>query len=155
MYNIYTHITATYWIAFQANRIAGAVYLYLYFTKTVNNYVALQVGIFDMNIALTAFFLAMYVQAVGLKRAKAWVIVWNIFGLLDLAIPFAIFPFNLFDMVYRPEQSLSFFFLHPIPFIFLINVPVAAITHVMLLTNIDLMTTSTTGSSIDKDLKKK
>ena len=134
-----SEVPAAALIAFHWCRIAGAAYLYLFFNGTVRNVVALQVGVFDVVISLTALPLAFYVHRVGLRKARGLVMAWNVFGALDLAIPFTLFPLNLFGIFYTPEQSLSFFMIHPITTIFLYNVSLAGIVHVLFITKMDAM----------------
>jgi len=124
-------------IAWQTGRIAGSVYLYIFFNETITNLVCLQVGVFDLTISITALPLYFYVKSVGLTQARRIVQAWNIFGILDLCIPFALFPFNLFGVLYTPEQDLSFFMLFPIVIVFLFNVPLAMLNHFVVLLNYD------------------
>jgi hypothetical protein len=130
-------IPAADMIAFHVCRIAGAAYIYLHLTEGVRNLVVLQVGVFDLFISLTALPLASYVRSVGLEKASGLVKLWNVIGILDLVIPFTLFPLNLFDLYYTPVDSLSFFMMWPIIGIFLYNVPIAMVAHVLQLSNIE------------------
>mmetsp|Transcript_6491 Transcript_6491/g.9279 ORF Transcript_6491/g.9279 Transcript_6491/m.9279 type:complete len:261 (-) Transcript_6491:82-864(-) len=126
-------------ISIQASRIAGAAYIYLYFTKDVRNNVTLMVGVFDVLLSTTALPLASYVRSVGAGAAKDYIYMWNVFGITDLLVPFALFPFNLFGVLYNPIDSLSFFFLHPIANVVIFNVPLCMINHFLFLTRLDEM----------------
>lgn len=126
-------------ISIHASRIAGAVYMYMYVTKDVRNNVTFMVGVFDVLVSTTALPLASYIRSVGAGAAKDYIYIWNVFGITDLLVPFALFPFNLFGVLYNPVDSLSFFFLHPIANIVLFNVPFAMINHLLFLTKFDEM----------------
>jgi len=134
-------------ISIHVCRVAGAAYMYLFLTLDVPNYVTLMVGVFDLVVSTTALPLASYVRSVGIGAAKDTVRKWHIFGAMDLLVPFALFPFNVCGVVYTPEQSLSFFFQHPIANIVLFNVPLAMINHFLFLTQLDAM--------VEADEKKK
>jgi uncharacterized membrane protein len=143
-------VRATDMIAFHVCRVAGAAYIYMYASKAVNNLIVLQVGVFDLFISLTAIPFSIYVQSVGLEKTKTIIKIWNVIGIMDLVIPFCIFPFNLFDIVFTPNDSLSFFMMYPIIGIFLYNVPIALILHIVQFLYIDEVIAKTNNARAEQ-----
>jgi hypothetical protein len=125
-------------IALQLYRVAGGCYLYMHLNGSMPNYVALQTGVLDLFIGLTAIPLAVLVKTRGLRNVSALVLAWNAIGLFDLVSGFTFFFANYFG-VYETEPALTIFAFYPFSLICLFQVPLAMGIHILFLTQLQRM----------------
>jgi hypothetical protein len=130
------HLIASQWY-----RVAGGVFLYCYFglggeRVSIRNGFALQTGILDVFIGMTAIPLSQYVKAKGLAKTRSIVVVWNILGLYDFVSSFPL-VFANFLGYYDPDHALSIVTFYPFSLIILYQVPIAIVIHTYMLVYID------------------
>jgi hypothetical protein len=125
-------------IGLQLYRVAGGCFLYVYLNGSMPNYVALQTGVLDLFIGLTAIPLAILVKRRGLRNVSALVLVWNAIGLFDLVSTFAFFFASYFGF-YETEPALSIFGFYPFSLIVLFQMPLAMGIHILFLTQLQFM----------------
>ena len=131
-------------------RLSGMAFLYLYFTGENQNYAVLHGGICDTTIAITSIPLFQYIQKHGgLGKWRSVVMAWNFFGLVvDFGLTFILFLCNFLGY-FQPQYPLAIFLQNPISTIILLNVPLAAAIHILVLTKFDTIVEKA-GSSDEK-----
>ena len=133
-----------WYVALQVYRLAGGCYLYIYLNGAMHNYTALQTGILDITIGVTALPLAYMIQTPeGLRRYATFLRIWHAVGLYDLASAFALVVAN-FVGLYDSQPSLAFIAFYPFSLITLYQVSIAMAIHLLFLTQLPEMTAAAT-----------
>lgn len=85
-------------VSTQVYRLTGASFLLLYLRDLLPAEIGLVNGVLDIVVGVTALPIA-WALARGFAQSRSLVIVWNVIGILDLAIAFAVVTISILGIV--------------------------------------------------------